>query len=62
MSHPSSNSSFQSHEVRLDALYYYLLLAKKARFARVSAAHGWNLPYSATLRNPMDQTNTLDQP
>ena len=45
-----------------DVMRVLLELAKKARFARVHAVPGWNLPYSATLRDPMDQSHTLDSP
>ena len=34
----------------------------KAHFVRIRAARRWNLPYSVSLSNPMDQTHTLDHP
>ena len=35
-------------------------LAKKARFARVRAARGWNPPYQGSCIDPRDQSHPLD--
>ena len=41
---------------------FFIITRKKARFERLRAAREWNLPYSATLRDPVDQSHTLDPP
>ena len=38
----------------------YVILAKKARFARDRAARGWSLAYQGSCIDPMDQSHPLD--